>query len=200
MKAVKLFTAVVVGALVLSVISMPAAAKDKSKSIEQYQANGMVQAGAGGARTSMVEINIYRWSTDEEKAEIQAAIIEQTNTVKERRMVASALRGQKKAGFVFIAGQRGYPLRYSAEFKIDGGRQIILATDRPVSFQEAYQDSLMKDFDVSIMLLEVDDDGNGKGLLSMGTEVVWNEADGKIEVTNVTSQPIVLENVRRVDK
>jgi hypothetical protein len=30
----------------------------------------------------------------------------------------------------------------------------------------------------------------------VGTEVIWNDETGKIEVTNVTSQPVKLGNVR----
>ena len=40
----------------------------------------------------------------------------------------------------------------------------------------------------------------GEGLLSLGTEVKWNDQAGKIEITNVTSQPIKLGDVRPVEK
>ncbi len=81
----------------------------------------------------------------------------------------------------------------------DGKRQIVLATDRPVSFAEAYDQSRLGDFDVTIILLTVDAEGKGEGLLSMGTEVKWNDSTNKLEITNVSSQPIKLGDVRRVD-
>ena len=179
--------------LALALGAMPALAQ---KSIEKYKANALVQtAGAG----SMAEINIYRWSSDAERDEILQVIKNATDSKRRNRDVSTALRGQEKAGYAFLAGERGYPLRYAREFMTDEGRQIILATDRPVSFGEVYSQGQLGDFDTTIIVLKLDDDGKGEGIVSVGTEVIWNEKTGQIEVTNVTSQPVKLGNVRRVD-
>ena len=184
----------VIAGLMLVLITLPAVAKDKNKSIERYKANAIVQTGGGA---SMAEINIYRWSTDEERAELLQAIKDATNDKRQARKVAQALRGQKKAGYAFMANKQGYPLRYARAFDMGGGkRQIILATDRPVSFQEAYNQTQMGDFDVSLIILNLDDNNKGEGILSLGTELKWNEKEGKIEMTNVSSQPIKLGDVR----
>jgi len=178
-------------ALILAV--MPVLAQ-KNKTIESYKANAIVQTGGG----SMAEINIYRWSTDEERGELLEAIKKATaNPRTNSREIAKALRGQKKAGYAFFAGKQGYPLRYAKSFDMgDGKRQIILATDRPVSFGEVYQQTQLGDFDVSLVVLNVDENGRGEGVLSLGTEVKWNDKEGKIEMTNVSSQPIKLGDVR----
>lgn len=181
-------------ALVLALVlgALPALAE---KAIEKFQANAIVQTAGRG---TTVEVNIYRWSTDEEREELLQAIKDATKSNRRNRDVATALRGQEKTGYVFLTGQTGYPLRYSREFKTDQGRQIILATDRPVSFEEVYSQSQLGDFDTSVMILNVDEEGNGDGIISVGTEVLWNEKTGKLEVTNVTSQPVKLGNVRKV--
>ena len=99
-----------------------------------------------------------------------------------------------------MAGKQGYPLRYARSFDMGGGkRQIILATDRPVSFQEVYSQSQAGDFDVSLIILNLDENGKGSGILSLGTEVTWNDKEGKIEMTNASSQPIKLGDVRPDD-
>lgn len=174
--------------------AIPILAKDKNKAIESYRANAIVQtAGAG----SMAEINIYRWSSDAEREEIVEAIKKASTDARNNREVAKALRGQAKAGYAFMAGEQGYPLRYARSFETGSGkRQIVLATDRPVSFQEAYQQTQLGDFDVTLIVLNLDESGKGEGLLSLGTELIWNEKEGKIELTNVSSQPIRLEDVR----
>ena len=181
----------IVAVLVLALGALPAVAKKKPEIIESYQANALVQtAGAG----SMATINIYRWSSDAERDEILGVIKSATAGDRE---VAQALRGQEKAGYAFLAGKQGYPLRYAREFKMaDGKRQIILATDRPVSFQEAYQSSMAGDFDVSIIILNLDENGKGDGILSVGTEVKWDDKTNKLEPTNMSSQPVKLTNVR----
>lgn len=176
--------------LALALGAMPALAQ---KSIEQYRANAIVQTRGAG---SMMEINIYRWSADEERDELLQAIKDATNSRRRNRDVATALRGQEKTGFAFLAGRTGWPLRYSREFKTEEGRQIILATDRPVSFGEVYSQGQLGDFDTTIIILNLDNENRGDGIVSVGTEVLWNEKTGKLEVTNTTSQPVKLGNVR----
>ena len=189
-------------AIVLTLLlgGAPAAAKDQNKSIDSYQANAM--ATGAGSRSSMVEINIYGWTTEEDRAEtlaeIQAAYEE--NARNRDRSVAKALRGLPKVGYMFFAGRQGWPIRYARAVDVgDGTRRILLATDRPVSFAEAYANSQLGDYDVTLVELTVDASGNGTGVLSLGTEVVWNKETEKLEVTNVTSQPVRLENVRRAE-
>jgi len=190
MRKSRVIAGVVVG-LVLALGALPVVAKDKPTIIESYDANALVQtAGAG----SMATINIYRWSSDAERDEILGVIKSATSG---DRDVAQALRGQEKAGYAFMSGRQGYPLRYARAFKMDDGkRQIILATDRPVSFQEGYTGSMAGDFDVSIIILNVDENGKGDGILSVGTEVKWDDKTNKIEPTNMSSQPVKLTNVR----
>ena len=181
----------IVAVLVLALGVLPAVAKDKPTIIESYDANAIMQtAGAG----SMATINIYRWSSDAERDELLGVIKSATAGDRE---VAKALRGQTKAGYAFMSGRQGYALRYAREFKTeDGGRKIILATDRPVTFQEAYQDTMAGDFDVSVVILTLDANGKGDGILSYGTELKWDDKTGMISPTNVSSQPIKLTNVR----
>ena len=177
----------------------PGMAKEKTPIIAKYKANAMAQGGPTGS--TMVELQIYRWSSDEERGQILAAVKAATGSKPNDRGVAKELRGLQKTGYVWFAGRQGYPLRYARKFDMgDGKTQIILATDRPVSFGEVYSQSQAGDWDVSLMLLNLGKDGKGDGLLSMGTEVTWNESAGKIEVSNVSSQPTKLGDVRPVDK
>jgi len=183
----------------LSLAVAPTVAKEKIPIIAKYKANAMAQGGPTGA--TMVDLQIYRWSSDEERGQILAAIKAMTGGKPNNRGVAKELRGLEKTGYVWFAGKQGYPLRYARKFDMgDGKTQIILATDRPVSFGEVYSQSQAGDWDVSLMLLNLDKDGKGDGLLSMGTEVTWNESAGKIEVSNMSSQPTKLGNVRPADK
>ena len=183
-------------AAILAVLlsTLPAAAK-KNEIIESYKANAIMQTGGG---SSILEIHIYRWSSDDERSEILDAIKKATADPKmNSREVAKALRGQEKAGYAFLAGKQGYPIRYARAFDMkDGSRQIVVATDRPVSFAEVYQQTQLGDFDVTLAILNLPKDGKGSGILSLGTELKWNEEAGKLEMTNTSSQPVKLGDVR----
>lgn len=180
-------------------VAVPVVAKKKHEIIEKYEGNAIAQVQGGSA---VAEINIYRWTTDEEREELLGAVKEATADSRPNdRAVAKALRGYEKTGYAFFASQQGYPLRYARKFDMGGGKsKIILATDRPVSFQEVYSQSQLGDFDVTLIVLNLDENGKGSGYVSVGTEVKWNDAEGKIEITNTTSQPVSLKGVRRVDK
>ncbi len=168
---------------------------------ERYQANVMVAAGAGAGSATSIDITIKSWTTEEEREQILSEIIESTSLQKRNRnrAVARALRGASKVGFVAPRASHSWPLHYAREFKLaDGGRRVLLATDRPVTFAEAYGNLQAGDFDVTIIELSFDKDGNGEGILSLGTEVTWNAETEKLEVTNFSSQPIRLGNVRQI--
>ena len=182
--------------LALVLMAMPADAGKKYDTIEAYKGNVMATT-AGAQGSSVGEFRVYRWSTDDERDTVLAAIKDATGKAKANREVATALRGLDKAGYVFMSAQIGYPIRYTREFKMsDGSRQIIMATDRPVSFQEAYTDSMAGDFDVTVIILKWDKNGKGEGIISVGTELVWNEDEQKIGVTNMSSQPVKVMGLR----
>lgn len=181
--------------ILVLVVGVNTASAKKIPIIEKYKANAISMAG--GAGSSMVEINIYSWTTEEVREELINDVKKATSAKSNNRDVAKALRGQNKVGYAFFAGKQGYPIRYSRKIPLNtGGSRIILATDRPVSFGEVYSQSQLGDFDATVVVLEVDESGKGTGVLSVGTEVKWDDAKDAISVTNVTSQPVKLTDVR----
>ena len=190
-----------VSSLVLAVALILGASPSqaKKKSIEQYQANALAIDGPSGSKSAVLHINIYEWSTDDDREEIQDAIKEATENKRAYRAVPDALRKLGKAGYLFLAGGQGWPIRYAREFNTEGKREIVLATDRPVTFSEVYSGSAVRDFDITLIVLKWEDSDKGEGIASVGTEVKWDEAKGQIEVTNYSSQPVRLGDVRTVE-
>ena len=121
-------------ALVLALILGGSPSTAKKKAIEQYEANALAIDGPAGSKSSVIHFNIYKWSSDEDREEVQDAIQEATENKRAYRAVPEALRKLGKAGYMFLAGGQGWPIRYAREFNVDGKREILLATDRPVTF------------------------------------------------------------------
>jgi len=167
------------------------------------QANAMVtQSGTGGRRSSALQLRITAWTTEEDREQILTEIQEATAQGGRRgnRAVARALRGAARVGTLNAPGQMGWSLRYARATPMpDGKQRVLLATDRPVAFAEAWTSTRGGDFDVTVIQLTLDAEGNGEGTLSFGTEVIWNTETESLEVTNITSQPIALGNVRRTN-
>ena len=186
---------VVVVALLLTV--SPSLANKKA--IAQYQANAMAVDGTQGSRSAVLQMSIYKWSDEDDREEVLDAIKEATENKRAYRAVPEALRKLGKAGYMFLAGGQGWPIRYARQIEADGRRQILLATDRPVTFSEVYRGSAVRDFDITLIVLEWEDSDKGEGIASVGTEIKWNETKGQIEITNFSSQPVRLGDVRAVE-
>jgi len=200
------FVAVLALLLPLVAVPAPTIAEESGDMPMHFQANVMVQAGSGrppGGRTTMIEIRIREWTTEEERQQVLSEIREASagNQRSRNRAVARALRGASTVGSMNLRAQTSWPIRYSRMTKLaEGGMRILLATDRPVSFAEALnQAALVGDFDVTVLELTFDAEGNGDGVLSVGTEVRWNSETEKLEITNFSSQPVKLGNVRRTN-
>ncbi len=167
--------------------------------VEKYQADAIVVGRAGGFSSSVVHINIYMWSSDEDREEILDAVQEASENRRAYRAVPEALRKIGKAGYMFLEGGQGWPIRYARVIEGDGKREIILAMDRPVTLSEVYRGTAVRDFDITTIVLSFADSTTGEGVVSVGTEVRWNEAEGRIEITNSSSQPVELQDVRAVE-
>lgn len=197
------FTAALALLLPLVGVPTPAVAEESAELPMNFQANVMaVTGGSGAARSTMIEIRIREWTTDEERHQVLTEIQEASaqSGRNRNRAVARALRGASRVGSMNLRGTTGWPIRYSRLAQnADGSQRIMLATDRPVSFVEAFNSSMAGDFDVTMIELTLDAEGNGDGVLSVGTEVRWSDEAGELEVTNISSQPVRLGNVRRTN-
>jgi len=68
-----------------------------------------------------------------------------------------------------------------------------------VTFTEIYRGSAIRDFDVTLINLDLDESSTGEGMVSVGTEVVWDETENRFEITNYSPQPVRLGDVRPVE-
>lgn len=185
-------------------VSAPVVAEESVDLPMNFQANVIAVLGTGGgARGSMLEIRIREWTTEEERQQVLTEIQEASSQSdrNRNRAVARALRGASRVGSMNLRGTTGWPIRYSRQSQLpDGKQRIILATDRPVSFIEAFDSSRMVgDFDVTVVDLTLDAEGNGEGTISVGTEVRWNDQAGRLEIANFSTQPVRLTDVRRTN-
>jgi hypothetical protein len=149
-----------------------------------------------GARTQeRLEININRLSTDEERAKLMQALAEQTR--RGDRQLADTLFGEESVGTIREVQSLSYDLRYArVNPKEGGGYQVIAATDRPIGFAESWRSSRTLDYNVTLIVLEIDENGRGEGQLMAGAEFRWDEKNNQVVITNFASEPIRLTNVR----
>lgn len=155
---------------------------------EEFDATAIVNnnLGSGAGRVIM---RVERWSTEKERAALTQTLLQ-----KGPGELLDVLQDQKSVGTIRTPDSLGYDLRYAhAEPTAEGGRRIVLATDRPISFWEARNQPRTMDYPFTVIQMELDREGHGKGTLSYATKVTVR--GNTVELENFASSPVMLTEV-----
>jgi hypothetical protein len=173
--------------LVLFIVEAIPAAQTKGVA-EQFSANA-VDMNTG--RTGRIEISVTRWSTPAERETLLAALFEEGSGE-----LLEKLRDMRPVGRIYSSETIGYDLKFAEEQpQPDGGRKIILATDRPMSFRELFQQTRSADYPFTWVQLNMRADGTGQGELAVRARVFGDRPNRPIEVETFEIQPIRLQQV-----
>jgi hypothetical protein len=156
---------------------------------EQFSAS-YVDINTG--RTGPIQISVTRWSTQAERKTLQQALFK-----KGQEGLIDALQDVRPVGRISSPGSIGYDLRFSEQRTLpDGQREIILATDRPMSFWEVVNQPRSAQYPFTWVQFRVKADGTGEGKVAVAARITGEEADDLIEVEDFAIQPVRLENIR----
>jgi len=148
---------------------------------------GGVTTGTGAAT---VEINVRRWSSEAERQRL----IEVLQT-KGPGALLDRLRELPEVGTIRTPDSLGYPLHYAQQRPLeDGGRRVVIATDRPIAFWEAVNRPRTVDYPFTVVELQLTPDGTGVGRMSIATRIIAH--DNIVELENYDAQPVMLKQVR----
>jgi hypothetical protein len=177
----------VVGAVILSMATALAA-----KPVERLSALAVDTSNMARARnTGTVDIVIDRWSTDEERDHLRAALREGG-----AKGLLRALQKVKEVGRIRSEGSLGFPLRFARQVvSPSGGRRILLGTDRLISFLEMRDQPRTMDYPFMVMDIRLDAGGKGEGKL-MPLARITEDRDHVVEIENYASEPVRLTAVR----
>ena len=182
--------------LVVGVLITTSSATAKGDKVsELYRANAMVPGAVGPGASASVDIKITKFSTDEEEEDLRMALKAHGPQGLHKRM-----KKHQKTGFVAIRGERGYPTYYTQEILEGGKRNILILTDREIYFEEVYNREISTQFPFTMIMMELDDEGNGQGTALLGAELVWDEGKDVLRVTGYSAEPIRLEGIQLIKK
>jgi len=156
---------------------------------EEFTAVAIVNNNlASGAGT--VLIRVTRWSAEAETQQLLSTL-----KTKGPDKLLDELSGMKSVGTIRTPDSLAYDLRYAHQGPAeDGGRQIVLATDRPIGFWEAARQPRTIQYPFTVIQMQIGEDGRGKGTLSYATKIT---AHGKnIVLENYATQPVMLTDIR----
>jgi len=149
-----------------------------------------------GGRAGTVDIAIERWSTDAERQLLVGMVQTTTDKPSDQEKLLKALQDIKpRVGFIRTPNSMGWDLKYAYESQLpDGSRQIVIATDKPVSFLAAASQARTMDYAFSLIEMRFpkdSDKGEGK-LLGQSSIAVKN---GKLEIELYGQQPTRLTTI-----
>jgi len=162
---------------------------------ERFTANAVSTSPEYGTGQQIVEITIDRWSPNAERQRLVTAL--QTKGSDE---LLKQLQKNKPVGRIRTPDSLGYDLRYAQQTPLpEGGRMVVIATDRPIGFWEATEHPRSFDYPFTVIQMKLDREGNGTGTLSYATRITAHE-NNVIELEDFATQPIMLNNIKAEPK
>jgi hypothetical protein len=140
--------------------------------------------------SSHVRITIDRWSTEAERRRLVSAFTEGGEDA-----LLKELQKMKPLGRISTPDSIGYDLRYAHQIPLaSGGRRILIATDRPLSYWESVNRPRSADYPYTFVEMRLDANGKGQGKMTVATKV--NAFGDTIELENYDLTPVQLSNIQ----
>ena len=148
-----------------------------------------------GPKTAVVDFTIERWSTDAERNGLLAIIKEFKDPTDK---LLHALQELPRVGRIRTSTSLGWDLRYARQSPLDeGGRRIVLATDRPIGFAEARVHGRTMDYPFTIIEMHLDATGKGQGKILAGTKI-YIDKNNNLVLENYGQQPVRFNEIHPV--
>ena len=165
------------------------------ESRQQEKFTGFAINTNSGPSTATVDFTVTRWSTDAERAQLLAIIKENKDPTDK---LLRALQKLPKVGYIRTPDRLAWDLHYARQSPLDeGGRQIVLATDRPMGFWEARNQPRSYDYPFTIVQVHLDRNDTGSGKILAGTKIYIDKKNNLV-LENFAQQPVRFNEIKRV--
>ena len=151
-----------------------------------------------GPSTAVVDFTIERWSTDAERAALLSILVEEKNVFRANEKLLTALQKMPRAGSIRTPETLAWELRYARQSPLEeGGRRIVLATDRPIGFREARVQAETMDYPFTIIEIQLDKNERGVGKILAGTKL-FIDKNNNLVLENYGQQPVRFNEIKKV--
>jgi hypothetical protein len=149
-----------------------------------------------GPSTATVDFTIERWSTDAERDQLLAILKEEKDVYRANQQLLRALQRLPKVGYIRTPQTLAWDLRFARQSPLeDGGRRIVLATDRPIGFREARNQPRTMDYPFTIVEVQLDKNDKGVGKILAGTKI-FIDKNNNLVLENYSQQPVRFNEIR----
>jgi hypothetical protein len=155
---------------------------------------GLISAGGIGnpTGTARVELQVKRWSSADERSALLKAL-----TDKGQDELLHQLSGAKSVGTIRVNTQLAWDLRYARETPDEeGGTRVFLATDRPMTAWEIWNDPRYSQYPFTLIDLRFPPEGEPTGSLMLAARVTADKDGRLVNVENFATQPIQMTDLQ----
>lgn len=212
-QGVALLGALVVATAATLITTPVSGAEAEEKFRETYEAFAVAMGTSNPpvipvGTTATVQINITRWTTPEEREMLLTELVENG-----QEALVNALRKQKETGWILNRSRTmqstrarammgtsapSERLRYAWQIDLgDGKRRIVAALDRPIGFAESVRQPRWRDYDLTLIVMDVDEKGEGEGQLAMGVRLAVEPEVPRLVIESFGSEPVRLTRLRK---
>ncbi len=172
-----------IGLLVLLTVS-PTLAKDKKTVIETFTAFA-TNLGVGAA--TQININLFEFTSEEERKQLIDTFVAGGGAALYKALDDMTMAEEK--AYMRIGGSQGYQLFYAYEAMVEGKRQVVFVTARPITMGESLSNSRSLDNNLTLVAIQLDPEtGEGTGAMSLATELTIDKKTGKLDIETVGNQ------------
>ncbi len=190
------WSVVLAAAIVVIVIAVPMFAQAPVPTRDDPLRFSAFAVQLQGGIAGTVDIVIERWSTEAERQALIALV--QTAKVG-REGQDKLLHGlqdiEPRTGYIRTARSLGWDLKYAHENRLpDGSRQIVIATDKPVTFVGVASGARTLDYPFTLIEMRFpagSDKGEGKALVQTSISV----KDGQLQLEIYGQEPTRLTTI-----
>ena len=158
---------------------------------------GNIATGAN----AIIQIKIDSWSTPAERTRLITAMQEKGNEGALRELQKLPVHGRFNIPGLMgpdpLQLRLGHDLHYTWQEPLpEGGKRIVIATDRYISFQEARNQPRISDYPFTFFEIRVDKAGAGQGKVAVATKITWDKKKNVLELENYDTEPVRLNEVK----
>jgi len=145
-----------------------------------------------GSQTPL-QIVVERWSSEAQRQRFSDVLLN-----KGPEKLLEVLQDAPKVGYIRSNTSLAWDLHFASHVPgEDGGERIVIATDRPMGFQELWNQSRTVEYPFTILEMRVNKSGEGDGTMSLATKVIPDKTNNIITLENYGTQRIRLQQVKR---
>jgi hypothetical protein len=174
---------------VLSLLVIQGVAQDEHPLHEIYQAQAMGQNTQAG-QTFNVTVHIDEYSTPEERQ----ILVDAFNTGGSKGLY-NALDKMSARGRIAVTGTLGYDIKYARKLPIEEGFKLVVVTNRPINFREAWNSGRSINYNLSYLELTLNKEtGKGTGTMIPAALFKIDKKSGDVTV-EAFRNPWTLTNI-----